>query len=368
MSNIYPSILEKLAVLNIDIFHYKDIVRCYALAKLNIEHSGKPDYTDGIHTAEFATEASRYQLLSPDENPYYGSPAFFSLCSGLALAGMDKDCRPFFESFAPFLVADWDKLVSIFPKGHHERLAYVLYLILKSTNESQLSFAEIDASTIESFYEGNKELYNSLEITRDTFTYCWQAVYYNHMPQLKGTVSPKLVNTIRFYRQHKVSGLQLVTNYCQYNKHRTRLDDVFNPWLEFQQAIKGKFNSVEGISIAESTFNMVENIWNEKPSDVIRAALYPFPALFGRKSDLRVRSNYDGKFECSFFLHQFETLVRNASQILIVNPGPDFLLAWSQKAEKYGCKCCVAVPNIYVASAYRYRNSKQSGEIYFDGS
>ena len=47
MSNIYPSILEKLAALNIDIYHYEDIVRCYALAKLNIEHSKQPDYTDG---------------------------------------------------------------------------------------------------------------------------------------------------------------------------------------------------------------------------------------------------------------------------------------------------------------------------------
>ena len=63
MSNIYPSILEKLAALNIDIYHYEDIVRCYALAKLNIEHSGNPDYTDGIHSAEFDTEVSRYQLL-----------------------------------------------------------------------------------------------------------------------------------------------------------------------------------------------------------------------------------------------------------------------------------------------------------------
>ena len=45
MSNIYHSILEKLAALNIDIFHYEGIVRCYALAKLNIEHSRKPDYT-----------------------------------------------------------------------------------------------------------------------------------------------------------------------------------------------------------------------------------------------------------------------------------------------------------------------------------
>ena len=46
MSNIYPSILEKFTPLNIDIYHYEDIVRCYALAKLNIEHSKQPDYTD----------------------------------------------------------------------------------------------------------------------------------------------------------------------------------------------------------------------------------------------------------------------------------------------------------------------------------
>ena len=297
MSNIYPSILEKLAALNIDIYHYEDIVRCYALAKLNIEHSGNPDYTDGIHSAEFDTEVSRYQLLHPDVQSYYDSTAFFALCSELVSAGMDKNCRLFFESFAPFLVVDWDRLVSIFPKGHHERLTYVLYLILKFTKESRLSFLEIDAATIESFYDANSELYNSLEITKDTFIDFWQAVYHIPMPALKGTVSPKLVDTIRFYRQHKVSGLQLVANYCQYNKHRTQIEDAFNPWGEFQHAIKGKVDAAEGISIAESTFNMVEDIRNERPSDVIRAALYPFPKLFGKRSDFNVRSKYDGKFE-----------------------------------------------------------------------
>ncbi len=353
MSNIYPSILEKVTALNIDTYHYDDIVRCYALVKLNIEHSKQPDYTDGIHTTEFAAEISRYQLMPSDENPYYDSPAFFSLCSELVSEGMDKNCRLFFEAFTPFLVADWDKLVTKFPKGRYQSLAYVLYLILKSKKESQLSFSDIDTPAVESFYAANSELYTSLEIAKDTFTDCWQAVYHNPMPALKGTVSPKLVDTIRFYRQHKVSGLQLVANYCQYNKHRTQIEDAFNPWVEFEQAIKGKINATEGISIAESAFNMVGDVRNEKPSDVIRAALYPFPALFGRRSDLRVRSNYDGKFECSFFLRQFELLARNATQVLIVNPGPDFLLAWSQKAGKYGCRCCVAVPNIYVASAYR---------------
>ena len=360
MSDIYPSISEKLAALNIDIYHYEDIVRCYALAKLNIEHSKRSDYIDGIHTADFVAEASRYQLLSSDATPYYDSPAFFSLCSVLVSAGMDKDCRLFFEAFAPLLVADWDRLVSEFPKGHHEKLAYVLYLILRSAKESQLPIAEIDKPTIESFYEENKELYHSFEISKETFVHCWQAVYHSPMPALKGTVSPKLVDTIRFYRQHKVSGLRLVANYCQYNKHRTQIEDAFNPWVEFEQAIKGKVNAAEGISIAESTFNKIENIWKEKPSDVIRAALYPFPGLFGQRSDFNVRSKYDGKFECSFFLQQFEILAQNASQVLIVNPGPDFLLAWSQKAKKYACKCYVAVPNIYVASAYRmeFKNLK----------
>lgn len=353
MSNIYPSILEKLAALNIDIYHYEDIVRCYALAKLNIEHSQKPDYTDGTHTAEFAAEASRYQMLPSDESPYYDSPAFFSLCSALVSAGMDKDCRLFFEAFAPFLVVDWDGLVSEFPGGHYHRLAHVLYLILKSTKESRLSFPDIDTPTIESFYAANSELYTSLEITKDTFTDCWQAVYHIPMPALNGKVSPGLVDTIRFYRQHKVSGLRLLANYCQFNMYRTQIGDPINPWLEFQYAIKGKQNAAQGISITETVFNLIDNIHSERPSDVIRAALYPFPGLFGQRSDFKVRSKYDGKFECSFFLRQFELLAQNASQILIVNPGPDFLLAWSQKVRKYGCKCCVAVPNIYVASAYR---------------
>ena len=187
MSNIYPSILEKLATLNIDIYHYEDIVRCYALAKLNIEHSRTPDYTDGIHSAEFDTEVARYQLLPPDGKPYYDSAAFFALCSELVSAGMDKDYRLFFEAVAPFLVIDWDKLLSEFPKGHYGKLTYVLHLILKSVKESELPIAEIEDATIESLYEENKELYTSFEIPKETFTECWKAVYHISSPALQGT-------------------------------------------------------------------------------------------------------------------------------------------------------------------------------------
>jgi integrase len=353
MGNTYHFISEKLAALGIDIYHYEDVVRCYILARLNIQHSSHPEYDDGIYSEEFQKAVSLYQLDISDRESDYHSPAFFSLCGSLAEVGLDKDDRLFFETFTPFLVADWDRLESFFPKERRERLVYVLYLILKSTKKSGLSFADIDTATIEGFYNSNQAPCKALEISKDVFIGCWLAVYHIPMPNLKGTVSPSLVDAIRFYRKHKVSGLQLVKHYCEYNKYKTQLEDAFNPWLEFEQAVKGKINTKEGISIAESAFNMVESIQREKPSDVIRAALYPFPALFGRRSDLRVRSNYDGKFECSFFLQQFEGLARKASQVLIVNPGPDFLLAWSQKSKQYACKCCVAVPNIYVATAYR---------------
>ena len=88
MSSIYHSISEKLSALNIDIYHYEDLVRCYALAKLNIEHSQKSDYADGIHSAEFDAEVSWYQLMPPNVKPYYDSAAFFSLCSELVSTGI----------------------------------------------------------------------------------------------------------------------------------------------------------------------------------------------------------------------------------------------------------------------------------------
>ena len=57
------------------------------------------------------------------------------------------------------------------PKGHREKLAYVLHLILKSANESELPIAEIEKATIESFYEENKELCTSFELAKDNFGY-----------------------------------------------------------------------------------------------------------------------------------------------------------------------------------------------------
>ena len=42
----------------------------------------------------------------------------------------------------------------------------ILYLILRSAKESGLPIAEIEDATIESFYEENRDLYTSFEISK----------------------------------------------------------------------------------------------------------------------------------------------------------------------------------------------------------
>ena len=354
MNDAQKTISKHLAALPVNSNDYEALVRCYILARLRIKHAKRQDYDSNTISSILSKTISHYHLQpSPQEQHYIDSPAFIRFCKDLETSGMDTDYRCFFNIFAPYIVADWKQLESYFSVEEHGQMLYVLYLILKITNDSKLEFSEINTDQLELYYSDCIALCGKMSISKDSFIGCWYAVYRIPMPELTGTVSRNLAVAIRFYRQHKVSALQLVANYCQYNKHRAYLDEAFNPWMEFEHTVKGKPNTVSGVSIAESAFNLVENIRNEKPTDVIRAALYPFPALFGHRSDLKVKSSNDGRFECSFFMQQFEELARSASNILIVNPGPDFLLAWSQKVSKYDCKCCIAVPNKYIAAAYR---------------
>ena len=91
MSNIHQSILEKLIALNIDIYHYDEIVRCYALTKLNIKHSRAADdptvYRSVTHTEKtnitlegkiFGDHSSIYTMISETlkGKPYIVSLAY----------------------------------------------------------------------------------------------------------------------------------------------------------------------------------------------------------------------------------------------------------------------------------------------------
>lgn len=349
---ILNHILQQLTELSVDTESTADVLLCYLYAHLNIHYSSQPTALDGINTHEFSHAIEKYNFTNtlPD---YIHDVRFTAFCRSLVDFHLDTNYKTFLEFFAPRLISQWDLLQSeLVNLSVIERLI-TIYVALKGTNDLALRFEDIGKPEIASIYNKYAPLFNGiLHVDSEVFLHCWQAIFYTPMPKLKKTLSKNLITAIRFYRTHKISGYALLKNYCQYNSHKTKLDEAFNPWLDFERAVKNNA-PLSGVSITETAFNLVQKLSKETPSDIIRAAIYPYPELFGRNKDLKVKSRNDNRFECSFLLQEFEKIAKISSSILIVNPGPDFLVILSEHLSRFNCKCTIAVPNIYFASAYR---------------
>lgn len=349
---IYNLILQQMQDLSINKEDSTEILLCYLYSLLNIEHSSSQTMADGVSSPNFERNVQRFKLGDslPD---YIYDIRFAAFCRSIVTYHLNNDSRTFLEYFTPRLVSQWSVLMAETQSLSVTDQLIILYITLIGTKELNKRFDSIGTDELHAIYRKYIPVLETIpNMDSDMFVRCWKAVFYTPMPKLKNTVSKKLLDAIRFYRKHKVSGHALLKNYCQYNRNRARLDEAFNPWLDFEKSVKNN-SPVSGVSIAESAFNIIQNISHEKPSDVIRASIFPYPELFGRTSDIKVKPRNDNRFECSFLLQEFEKIAKFVTNILIVNPGPDFLVLWNDHSKTYSCKCTVAVPNIYFASAYR---------------
>ena len=348
----YKSIVSCFNVLAIDYANYEALLQCYIYAVLTIKKE-EGLFSKHVCDAKFESMCYRYGMV---ERPKFIDDAFAfpCLCTDLEYANLHNDYREFLDTFAPYIVAKWDAFEAEFSDRSIE-VPVALYHILKVTRESGLPLKNISEEQICELYSRNRQLRSHLSM--EAFVRCWKAVYCFPMPKLNVPTSKKLVEVARLYRKHKVPGINLLKNYCLLNRYAKELEEAFNPWEEFQRSIK-RNNAITGVSLEETVFNAVARILKEKSSDVVRATLYPYPELFGKKGGEGIAAHNDGRFECSFLMGEFEKLAASAKRILIVNPGPDFLVAWNRKLSQYACQCTVAVSSVYVASAYRYEFKK----------
>lgn len=344
----YKSLVHCFRMLAVDFMSYEAVLQCYIYAVLNIKANENSYDKYDANSIEFEQMCQRYGMT---ERPKYIYDAFcFSgLCTELADHGLHSNYRDFLDTFAPYIVAQWDDYEAEFTDRIFEA-PIMLYHILKTTRKAGLPLKSISEDQICDLRGRNWHIEHRL--SADAFVRCWKAVFCVPMPKLNVPISRKLVEVTRLYRKHKVPGISLLKNYCIFHRYANQLEDAFNPWEEFHRSIKGN-NVVTSVSLEETVFNAVARILKEKPSDVVRATLYPYPELFGKKGGEGIASHNDGRFECSFLMSEFEKLAASAKQILIVNPGPDFLVAWNRKLSQYACQCTVAVSSVYVASAYR---------------
>lgn len=303
-ARIYQQVLQQLTELSINTEDNASVLLCYILAQMNIKYSSDSSMPDGIRSQEFLQVSEDFELPTPLPE-YIHDVRFTALTVTLLQQNLDSDYYSFFEFFTPRLVSQWDKFNESTDNLSALDISVVVYLTLTQTISLQLRFSEITEKKVDEIYHRVSSALSPLKLTAETFSQIWESLYFIPMPKLKVGFSRKLVETVKFYRKHKVSGLALVKNYCQYNKHKTRLDEAFNPWSDFQREIKNS-PAISGVSIEESAFNLIRSISHELPVDVIRAAIYPHPDFFNKSSGFAVKPNNDGRFECSFFLLEFE--------------------------------------------------------------
>lgn len=354
--------MQQLNELSINTEDNASVLLCYILAQLNIKHSNSSSKPDGSNSNAFSHAAADYGLSIPLPE-YIHDVRFTTFASTLVHHNLHTDYDSFLEYFTPRLVSQWDKFKTTTSNLSALDISVLLYLTLTETNALQLRFNEINQKIIVEMYQRLHAVFPNL--SAESFLQLWESIFYIPMPKLKVGFSRKLIEAVKFYRKYKVSGFTLLENYCQYNRHKTHLEGAFNPWSDFQRVIKNT-PSISGVSITESAFNLIRGISRELPTDIIRAAIYPHPEFFTKSSGVVAKPNNDGRFECSFLLQEFEKFAKYASNILIVNPGPDFLLRWNDLSKGFNCNCTIAVPNICFASAYRMQFSNFKFCLYSD--
>ena len=268
------------------------VLLCYTLAQLNIKYSRDSVTLDGINSGFFSQAAADYGFSFPLPD-YIHNELFIFFCNTLLHHNLHSDYYTFFDYFTPRLISQRDKFTSLTSNLSVLEISVILYRMLMETNSLRLRFDEIGHTSINEIYQKLEPVISRYISNAQTFTQLWEAVYYFPMPKLKVRFSRKLIETIKYYRKYKVSGLTLLENYCQYNKYKTQLDVALNPWSDFERVIKNS-PAPSGVTIAETAFNLIQSISRENPTDIVRAAIYPHPEFFSKASGITVKPKNDG--------------------------------------------------------------------------
>lgn len=84
-------------------------------------------------------------------------------------------------------------------------LSVVVYLTLTETAKLNIGFDEFQHKMIAQVHQRVDRSASHLNLSIETYTQIWESVFYIPMPKLKVGFSKKLIETVKFYIEHKVS-------------------------------------------------------------------------------------------------------------------------------------------------------------------
>ncbi len=121
------------------------------------------------------------------------------------------------------------------------------------------------------------------------------------------------------------------------------IDEAHNPWLYYHKGVR-KQNVEQGVSLLETAFiEGAMKLTKQKPTDVIRAAFYT--------------TRNDSALECGYLLDEYETMLSENEEALIINPSPDMILQFEERRQNKG-KNYYVVTDRTIARLYSEEFSK----------
>ncbi|MEA5143131.1 MAG: hypothetical protein VB023_06070 [Oscillibacter sp.] len=338
-----------------------EIVRGYFLCRLiNVLQAAKQDFLAPFN------DQSLYAWLDHVEIDFFKPIDFIEgenldfierLCRSPEL--LQENFQEILSYMSPYIVADWDEFLTPDNLGevkHRDSAALlILYFVLKkaeSMTEVQRKWAQegkVDA-LYESLTDEDKRYISDVLRLKEKaqILSCMRAIFYRELKNYPNRVNGTITDAIKMYRKYYVPMSKLLEDYSDAMKHTQELERAIDPWLALNRGIK-KVPVEGGMSVSETVFERAAfQLKAELPTDVIRAVFYPL-------------SRNDAPFECSFLLPQLTSLFQNGQRILIVNPSPDFILAYQEIPHLEGQETYYAATDDTVAYLY----SKQFPKNHF---
>ena len=294
-------------------------------------------------------ESKSYSEIAENWSATLSAEAANELCQWLVSFSFDSNFFAFFDFVSPFIIADRTVFLTFF-SAPIRPLSLVKYMVLtiafsEQAGDSPLPFSPDKYEKLKSFFAENSM---SISFDYERFSPFWTALHGTPLFKTDIKIRGNLNTAMRLYKKYNLPFRKLLDDYAIVLRFQDELETAINPWAYVNKALGRE--KEQGLSVEETLFEEAAyKLKKEHPTDVIRALFYG-----GNRND--------SAFECSFLLEQFVKLLNDhpsSSDILIVNPCPDFLLSFHERSKDTSRSFCFAVRDDVTASLYEIQFSSR---------
>lgn len=317
---------------------FVDVLKAYFTARIVLAYERGAGYMETMLTSP-VLQKTLYAFKEAISHSYVEEQYanWEKLCHLLAVSRLGDDPMRFMSLFAPYVVQDWDGFIAAFWQGEklsEGNMLLTLCMILDTPPAEEWS---VDEEKLQLQYARHQALYQKIKLDYEAYKRCWKSVYFTELLDDGFIPNPRVSEAKERYTDQMLPRQDLLNDYAKLYLQEGVIAE--------KQATKGDRRrktdelraeggrTEQDMKLEESVKSLAEI----QPTDVVRTLFYQ-----GRN---------DAGFECSFVLAHFRQMVQLHHRVLVINPSPDFMIAWN--AKRFFCQeTCFVVVDPTMAKLY----------------